>query len=963
MTQAKNYKETLNLPNTPFPMKADLARREPDRLALWEKEFLYSGVRKKSAGRPKYILHDGPPYANGHIHIGHALNKILKDMIVKYKSMKGFDALYVPGWDCHGLPIELQCLKDMKKRKDQVERVAFRCEARKYAEKFVAIQREEFKRLGIFGEWPNPYLTMSYGYQAAIAESFLKLADAGFIYRGLKPVPWCFDCETALADAELEYEDIEDTSIYVGFRLDHANSGNAQFIKDINQKAGRAPDDPVYVLIWTTTPWTLPGNTGMAFHPELKYAAVKTEKGIFVFAEALLETLRAKIGWQQCEVIEAIDPAKGGLPFTEAVHPFIKGRCSRAIFADYVSSTDGTGIVHIAPGHGEEDYQYGHAANQLEILSPVDSRGRFTKDFSAQEGMQAFEGLNVFKANPGIIDLLKEKGALVHAEPHRHSYPHCWRCKKKIIFRATRQWFMRIDHRDLRKKMSEAIRSAILFTPDWGKNRIGGMVETRPEWCLSRQRYWGVPIPMISCAHCDNEFFVRESRSKVTAIFEKEGADAWFERPAGDFLPEGFKCPRCGGAEFVKEEDIIDVWFDSGVSHQAVLKKDPALAYPADLYLEGSDQHRGWFQSALTTGMALDGMPPFRGVLTHGFVMDGAGYKMSKSAGNVVAPQEVMKEFGADILRLWVSSCDYQYDVRLSKEILKQLADSYRKIRNTFRYLLSNLYDFDPSKDLVPAAKLHPLDQWVLCRLADLAETVDSNYEEFKFHQIFRRIHDFCAVDLSSYYFDILKDTLYTAGKNSALRRSAQTALFHMLNQLVRLVAPILPFTADEVWRSFAIEPSAGSVHSASFLAALPGTGEMHPEKVRDWDFIRNVRDAVTPFLEKKREGNLIGASLEAKVFLATGHGGAARILRDNLAELARVFIVSEIVINGESRGDMEETGCAFPNSPDPVKLFVSVEKAEGAKCVRCWNYSRAVGSDGDHPGLCPKCIDALDGA
>lgn len=927
MTQEKKYKETLNLPQTNFPMKADLARREPEMLKAWDESGLYAAIRKKSAGKKKYILHDGPPYANGHTHIGHALNKILKDIIVKYFTMQGYDSLYVPGWDCHGLPIEHAALKEMGKRKEDVERVAFRKHARAYAEKFVAIQREEFKRLGVFGRWDNPYLTMNYDYQAAIAESFLRLYEKNYIEQRLKPVPWCWDCETALADAELEYEDKVSPAIYVAFPV-----VDYEPLKDAS------------VLIWTTTPWTLPANVGIAAHPDLKYVVAKTEKGTFIFAENLSETLANKFGWKQMDLLAEFRGHE--IPFGWARHPFLD-RNSKMITADYVSSTDGSGFVHIAPGHGEEDYQYGYLQNALPILSPVDEKGRFTKDFPLMEGQ------NVFKSNEKIIELLKEKGALIHQENHAHSYPHCWRCKKPIIFRATPQWFMKIDHNDLRKKMKQAIESKIKFTPDWGKNRIGSMVDTRPDWCLSRQRYWGVPIPMIHCVACRAHF--PADASKVRAIFEKESADAWFARPAADFLEPAFKCPKCGAQEFRRDEDIIDVWFDSGVSHEAVLKGSADLKYPADLYLEGSDQHRGWFQSSLTTGVALENQPPFDGVLTHGFVVDGEGRKMSKSAGNVVAPQDVMKEFGADILRLWVSSCDYQFDVRLSKEILKQLADQYRKIRNTFRYVLANLYDFNPEQHKLPFEKMHPLDQWAVEKTNRLAFEIHQAYARFDFHEIYRSAHDFCSMDLSSYYFDIHKDTLYTAASNSFLRRSAQSALFEILSILVKVLAPVLPFTMDEVWRSFPVEPGVASVLESEWK--VPSSAPAPSKNFQEWEKIRGLRDAVMPLMEKKRAAGLIGSSLDAKIYLKTSDAALSQLISQQGNALSRVLIVSfgQAFEMKEARPDSEDVSVG-----EEIKISVSVEKADGLKCARCWNYSEVVGTNAEHPALCGKCLEAI---
>ncbi|MFH1799884.1 MAG: isoleucine--tRNA ligase [Candidatus Omnitrophota bacterium] len=939
MTEPKNYKDTLNLPQTSFSMKANLAQREPEMLKAWEMEGVYPAIRAKSAGKPKYLLHDGPPYANGHIHIGHALNKVLKDLIVKYQTMRGHDALYVPGWDCHGLPIEHACLKEMGKRKEEVDRVEFRKQARKYAEKFIEIQREEFKRLGIFGEWQDPYLTMSYGYQASIAASFLKLYEEGFIEQRLKPVPWCYDCDTALAEAELEYEDKISKSVFVKFP--------AEDPLDVLQLPAGAE---AFFLVWTTTPWTLPANVGVAVHPELEYGVFQKGHEVFIFAEALKAKLKDKIDLGCFSNIRSVTGRElKGLGYQ---HPFLE-RKGKVILADYVSSEDGTGIVHIAPGHGEDDYQYGHLDNSLPIFSPVDSKGRFTEEF------HHCHGEHVFKANPKITALLSEKGLLLKEEDHPHSYPHCWRCKKPIIFRATTQWFMKIDHKDLRKRMLEVIEKDIQFIPDWGKNRIKAMVETRPEWCLSRQRYWGVPIPVIRCRHCAGVHLVKESKAKILELFEKEGADAWFAHPAAAFMPHGAYCPKCGKNEFDKETDIIDVWFDSGVSHQAVLHWHPGLRYPADLYLEGSDQHRGWFQSALTTAMALENKSSFKSVLTHGFVMDGQGKKMSKSASNVVTPQDVMKEFGADVLRLWVTSCDYQFDVRLSNEILKQLVDTYRKIRNTFRYFLSNLYDFDPAKHAVPYEKLHPLDRWAMVKTDHLVASVTEFYERFEFHEIYREVYDFCVVDLSAYYLDALKDTLYTAAPDSWLRRSAQTAFFYILSRMVKIVAPILPFTADEVWRSYKLEERVTTVHASAWpvpQGAKPGA------EFRDWEHLREVRNAVTPFLEKKREAKEIRAGLEAKVIFTSEDPESAEILHRYEKELARVLVVSQVVLETKTVEGMEAAEGLSAVFQKKFGLKVLVTRADGAKCARCWNYSSPLGRDPDHESLCPKCVEALRG-
>ncbi len=944
MTQEQSYKETLNLPKTAFPMKGDLPRREPEWLKGWEAEGLYQKIRRKSARQKKFVLHDGPPYANGPIHIGHALNKILKDVIVKYKSMRGFDAHYVPGWDCHGLPIEYSLLKEMKKRKEEVPQVEFRKKARAYAEKYVGIQREEFKRLGVFGDWENPYLTMAYGYQASIAESFLTLYEKGFIEQRHKPVPWCWECETALADAELEYEDKTSTAIYVAFPLDPDAPDNKTLLDFVRE---RTKEKNVSVLLWTTTPWTLPANVGMAFHPELHYVVARTDHGIFIFAESLQEPLRKKLGWKRLEILDSFSYET--IPFNEAAHPFLERKVTR-IAAEFVSSTEGTGIVHIAPGHGEEDYQFGHLKNHLPILSPVDSKGRFTKEFPLCEGM------NVFKSNATIVELLKEKGALIHEENYQHSYPHCWRCKKPVIFRATPQWFLKVDHEELRKRVGDEIQKKIRFVPSWGKNRIGSMVETRPDWCLSRQRYWGVPIPLIRCKSCKRAF-ASETKKKVVEIFSREGADAWFERKPADFFDGGPKC--CASQVLEQETDILDVWFDSGVSHQAVLKKNSELGYPADLYLEGSDQHRGWFQVALLTAVALEGSSPFDSVLTHGFVVDGEGRKMSKSLGNVIAPQEVMKEFGVDVLRLWVAACDYEFDIRLSKEILTQLVESYRKIRNTFRYLLGNLFDFSYKTDRVPLEKMESLDRWALAKSFKLTEEVTRYYDEFQFHPIYRRVYEFCTVDLSAFYFDVLKDRLYTARREGPKRRSAQTALFHILQNLARVLAPILPFTTDEVWRSHEFQEGVSSVHEAGWPEADPSlTDEV---ALRDWDDFLMIRDLVNRELEKKREEKMIGSPLEAQVELATEDEALQDFLARLGKDLAFAWVVSQVQVLSKGSGEgWNLVSVTLPSNGKNHAFSVRVKKAEGEKCIRCWNYSLFVGKDPHHPKLCEKCIEAL---
>lgn len=951
MTEEKTYKETLHLPKTSFPMKGELTKREPEWLALWEEGGLYQRIRKKFSGRKKFILHDGPPYANGPIHIGHALNKILKDIIVKYKTMRGFDAPYLPGWDCHGLPIEYSLLKEMGKRKDEVPQVEFRKKARGYAEKYVGIQREEFKRLGVFGDWEHPYLTMNYGYQATIAESFLTLYEKGFIEQRRKPVPWCWECETALADAELEYEDRNDPAVYVAFRAASDQiPQNDQLVKEWAKKG-------FSFLVWTTTPWTLPANVGLAFHPQLNYVFLETEKGRFVLAEELMDSVVSKLGLRKIKK-HAVLPG-GALQNVKVTHPFLKKE-SKIIMVMYVSATDGTGIVHIAPGHGEEDYRYGHLdpAYRLEIISPVDEKGRFFSDDKSQfvATFPEYKDMHVFKANEKIIELLRDKKALVHTGKYQHSYPHCWRCKKPVIFRATPQWFLKVDHDGLRKKAGDEIGKKVQFFPAWGRNRIGSMVETRPDWCLSRQRYWGVPIPLIRCRSCQ-KIFAPETKKKIIEDFKKSGADVWFEKQALDFFEKKPSC--CAKPQLEKENDILDVWFDSGVSHQAVLKKETSLQHPADLYLEGSDQHRGWFQVSILTGVALEGHSPFKAILTHGFVVDGEGRKMSKSLGNVIAPQEVMKEFGADVLRLWVSASDYEFDIRLSQEILKQLVESYRKIRNTLRYLLGNLSDFAYKKDRIPFEKMESLDRWALGKCLKLIQEVTAHYERFEFHPVYRKIYEFSSVDLSNFYFDVLKDRLYTAKKDGLKRRSSQTALFYILRNLVKVLAPLLPFTVEEVWQSLAIEEGIPSIHEAEW--PREHTELIDEIALRDWEDFLLIRDPINRELERKREAKVIGSSLEAKVELTTEDPDLLDYLERLQKDLPFALVVSQAEIFPKSDGkDWTVASVTLPSDGKSRSLGIRVKKAEGEKCVRCWNYSPSVGSHPVHPKICEKCIEAV---
>ncbi len=923
-----DYKNTLNLPQTDFPMKANLSQREPEILAKWEKLDIYKRLREFGKGRELFILHDGPPYANGHIHIGHALNKILKDIIVRYKYMRGFDAPYTPGWDCHGLPVEHQLFKELKITKDQIDRVEFRKKAHDYALKFVKIQKEEFQRLGITSDWEKPYLTLNHDYEHAILKSFSVLVRKGFVYRGLKPVNWCFKCETALAEAEVEYEDHESDSVFVRFELN---------TDDKTKKLGIPSEYRTFIMIWTTTPWTLLANVAVAVHPDLEYVGVLHDDSVLILSKELYESsLKEKFGFANEKFLFA---ARGkdleGLIYK---HPFVP-REGRVVLADYVSKEDGTGCVHTAPGHGQEDFSTG-LKYKLEVVMPVNGRGCF--DETAGE----FAGKHVFAANELIISKLDSLGNLEVSEKVRHTYPHCWRCKNPIIFRATQQWFLKIDHDGLREDLLRVIKKDIKWVPASGEERISSMVGNRPDWCLSRQRFWGVPIPAIICKKCNAHILDESVIDKLAEHVLKQGSDAWFKNDLASFLPEGFKC-SCGHWEFEKAQDILDVWFDSGVSHQAVLKNKPVAKLPADLYLEGSDQHRGWFQSSLIASMGIDGKPPFESVLTHGFVVDGEGRKMSKSLGNVVAPQEIIKDRGADILRLWVCSSDYNEDVRISKEILAFITDAYRKIRNTVRYLLGNLSDFNPDEDKMPVSEMLAIDRWALSKLARLIEDVTHEYDSYKFYHVFQKIYSFCNEDMSSLYLDILKDRLYTAGKKSKMRLSAQTALYQILKSLTRLIAPVLPFTAEEIHGYMKLE--SGEVHQSIHLCSWPRLDSefaVNEVQVKGISEILAFRPTVLKSLEEKRAKGEIGSPLEAKIALTFKDEKMFSLFAEESKFLPFIFIVSQVFLN------LDE------NLKEPFEI--SVARAEGKKCVRCWNYGLEVDTVEDYPGLCGRCIEAI---
>ncbi|MBI5560008.1 MAG: isoleucine--tRNA ligase [Deltaproteobacteria bacterium] len=926
-----DYKSTLNLPKTDFQMKADLAKREPEILARWESSGLYKKITEEGRGREKYILHDGPPYANGSIHMGHALNKILKDMVVKSRFMMGFSTDYVPGWDCHGLPIELQVEKNLGREKESLPKHEIRKRCREYAQKYVGIQRGEFKRLGVFGEWDNPYLTMDFGYQAAILRELGKVCAQGLVYKGKKPVHWCSSCMTALAEAEVEYMEKTSPSVYVKFKVVNPQG-----------KFSISPQKGTYFVIWTTTPWTLPANLAIALHPMEMYRFVKTPAGELILHQSLIKPCMEKFGFKEYEVVEG---ALTGRELEGVVcrHPFID-RDSNIIAGEHVTTDTGTGCVHIAPGHGQEDYELGLKYG-LDIYAPVDNRGRFTDE------VKGFVGQNVFDANKGIIGLLREKGALLKEEAVTHSYPHCWRCKHPVIFRATEQWFMSMEEKGLRKRSLEAI-DKVNWIPSWGRDRIYNMVSNRPDWCLSRQRAWGVPIPALKCGGCKRSFLDARLIEHLTMLFEKEGADVWFSTGLPNLLPQGVQCPECGSAEparFDKEEDILDVWFDSGVSFAAVLEKRGNLKDRADIYLEGSDQHRGWFQSSLLASMAARNRPPYTCVLTHGFVVDAAGRKMSKSVGNVIAPQEVIDRYGAEILRLWVAAEDYREDIRISEEILLRLSEAYRRIRNTLRYILGNLYDFDPLKDSVEYEKLSELDRLTLERLAKLEERLVPAYKNFEFHTIYHSVHNFCAVDLSSFYLDILKDRLYTSRPDCVERRGAQTAIYSVLNRLLRLLAPVLVFTTDEAW-GFMPARHPESVHLAGFPEAVRKWADAGLEK--KWAALLEVKDAVGKALESSRRDKKIGHPLDARVSMAPGPE-LKDFLVKNTQTLQEILIVSEVrILDTPPEGSIEAKGIAG--------LKILIEKAEGRKCERCWHISPTVGGNIEHPSLCARCVEVL---
>ena len=926
MAEGSDYKKTLNLPQTSFPMKGNLPQSEPKRLERWREIDLYQRIREKSEGRPKFVLHDGPPYANGEIHAGHALNKILKDIVVKSRTMLGYDSPYVPGWDCHGLPIEHEVRKKLGSKRNEMSAADFRRACRDFAAKYVDIQRNDFIRLGVLGDWFNPYLTMSFDYEADIARSFGRFIDTGLVYKGLKPVHWCWFDQTALAEAEVEYRDDTSPSIYVRFRL------TDESVKSLDLPI----EKPLYAVIWTTTPWTLPANLAIAVKPDYEYVVAEHEGENYIIASDLLRGVAQKLGWRDYKAVKVF---KGSaFEYLKYRHAFLP-REGIFVLGDYVTLDAGTGLVHTSPGHGADDYNTGKRYG-LDIYTPVNARGEFTDDVLLWAGMQ------VFKANPLIIELLRERGALLFAETITHSYPHCWRCKHPVIFRATEQWFISMDEKEFRKKVLDQVHNAVKWFPRWGEDRMAGMIENRPDWCISRQRLWGVPITVLYCEQCAEPVTSHEFFAKVVDLFKRKGADSWYEHPASDFLTPDFRC-TCGCATFRKETDILDVWFDSGCSHLAVLKKRPELTWPAAVYLEGHDQHRGWFQSSLLVGTALEGRAPYDQVVTCGFIVNEAGEKMSKSRGTGVSPQDVIKQSGADILRLWVSMIDYRDDMVYGPHILGRAAESYRKIRNTARYLLSNLYDFDPTRDAIPLNELLDIDRWILSRAAEVIDRCRRAYEEYEFHIIYHRVLDLSTVDLSALYLDVSKDTLYAEAPDSRARRSTQTAMFHILRGLVGVLAPILSFTSEEIY-----EAMPGKKEVSVHVTDLPQLPEIGVD-VQAWDRLLVLRDMVTKVLERARATGQIGQSLEADIAL---HGDfSPRALMGNLnVDLAKFFIVSHV----DFRPPSEVAGDVI-DIPGVGTIAVTMSPARGKKCGRCWQFREEVAHEGE---LCARCEEVVEG-
>jgi isoleucyl-tRNA synthetase len=968
-TQEVQYKDTVNLPKTDFPMKGNLSQLEPKMLAWWEEQGTYAKLLEKNAGNPSFFFHDGPPYANGHLHMGHALNKVLKDIVVKYRNMSGQRCEYIPGWDCHGLPIEQAVekrLKDKKIDKRTLGREEFLAKCREYALEFVGVQAAEQKRMGLFGRYEAPYLTLDFAYEAQEIRELGKFAGRGMLYRKKKPVYWCFTDQTALAEAEVEYDTLKTPSAYVAFRA-LPGALDRRFAPQLGGK-------PVDLLIWTTTPWTLPANLAIAVNAELEYVLYALGERVVLVAKELLPRVLADVAAGEMAVkavqlpggevsAAALSDASRILGYVQGselegvayAHPFLEdGRERKVILGEHVTLDAGTGLVHTAPGHGPEDYQVGLRYG-LEVYNPVKSDGRYEENPHLEKvGLQ---GMKVMEANAFIMKMLSEKGELLNPPDAAvdTSYPHCWRCRKPVIYRATHQWFIPMDQpgSELRKAALEQIDKAVKWIPDWGHHRIRGMLENRPDWTISRQRTWGVPIPVAMCEGCDHAHVSEEMMGKVAARVEQAGVGVWYETPVTEFLPSAdFECPSCGKSEWRRETDILDVWFDSASSFAAVMEKRLGSA-KADLYLEGSDQHRGWFHSSLLVSTGTRGQAPYKACLTHGFVVDAQGRKMSKSTGNGVDPADVIKQYGAEVMRLWVAASDYRDDVRLSDTILKSNSEAYRKIRNTLRYALSNLYDFQPAPHAVPSAELLPLDRWARGRLADLVARVLRAYEAYEFHLVFSAVVDFCAVDLSALYFDILKDRLYTTRADGHARRSAQTVLHEVADTLLRLLAPLMSFTAEEAYQHL-----PGRKAPSVFLAGMPqpAADAKDAALAERYDKLLAVRGAVQGLLEQARRDKRIGASLEAQVVLSAS-GAVRTLLEAHLAELPSLFIVSQVRLVAEPGAGAQSLELSQAFGPG-ASVGAEVREAEGAKCPRCWTYDPQVGTAAH--ALCPKCEVAL---
>jgi isoleucyl-tRNA synthetase len=932
-------KNTINLPKTAFPMKANLPQNEPKMLARWEEIRIYERIREARKGSPTYILHDGPPYTSGPIHMGTALNKCLKDFIVKSKTMAGFDAPYVPGWDCHGLPIEIKVDKELGGKKLQMRPTDVRTECRKYAQKFLDLQRTQFKRIGVFGRFDRPYATMNPQYESVVLSTFFSFYENGFVYKGLRAVYWCMHDETALAEAEVEYENHTSPTVWVKYEL----------LDDPAQIDAALAGKKVSTIIWTTTPWTLPASMAVAFHPDEEYVALESGGEVYVVASKLAKDVASKCGLADTRELAHFPGRK--LERLNFQHPFLD-RKILGVLADYVTMDTGTGVVHTAPSHGAEDFITG-VKYGLDATSNVDEKGIL------RNGLPEYNGQYVFKANPLIIELLKSRGALLHAETTEHSYPHCWRCHNPVIFRATEQWFISMEtpmpggkSKDdtLRTRTLEEIKH-VKWDPAWGEERLSNMISTRPDWCISRQRVWGVPIAVFLCEGCGKPLNDKAVNKRVVELFARAGADAWFTSESDSILPAGTKCPHCDSTKFEKETDIFDVWLESGASYLALIDDEPSYPWPSDLYLEGGDQYRGWFQSSLLCAMGTHGTPPYKGVVTPGWTLDEKGQAMSKSRGNDVDPVDIASRLGGEVVRLWVASVDFREDVVGSEGLMLRVAENYRKIRNTFRYILGNLGDFDPEKDAVPFDRMEGLDQYMLRQTLSFASDVQRSYDEFAFHKIYHRLNHFCIVDLSAFYFDVLKDRLYISAPKSHKRRSAQTAVWRIGEALVRLLAPIMTFTAEEVWDYL---PKAAGRGESVHLALFPSPAEIlggesstaDGKSDEDWATLRSVRDEVLKALEEARNNKLIGTGLEAQVNIAASDP-VYSVLSRHSGELRYLFIVSAVTL---AQASGNGTG----------GVHVEAKKADGAKCERCWNYSTQVGEDKNYPTVCERCSPVL---